>query len=293
MAVTTNHTHQKLATLLPNVSSGLQDLFSQQTQRFATRFGTSWRHKQKLIGWAKKFMELFILARAHRATDLQKKSLIAARKLAVEFIGAKNHHFVVACMDGRNMPAVMLSHVPHVGGFMRTPAGEIYGFFQGAVSEHILIDESSFPIKRIKRLLKTKGGDIIHYSLDSHVGCAARGGTEATTGVGADDGLRADIKRKLVIARGISELRSQLAKQQKEVAAIYPQFYSYDPHDGTLTMGLEMYVDHVTDAGFTKEGLDAVQKQQKIVTTWQFLTDTKSVGLLRKTAKHVNFQRKY
>jgi hypothetical protein len=66
-----------------------------------------------------------------RASDLDMPEVIKAQQLAWRFIGAGNHDFFVTCVDGRNMPLIMFSKPPHVGGVLIAPAGAVTGFMEG------------------------------------------------------------------------------------------------------------------------------------------------------------------
>src|SRR5690606_11952843 len=61
------------------------------------------------------------------------------------------------------------------------------------------------------------------------------------------------------------------------------QLFSYDPHDGTLHLGLEMHVDEARkNGGFTPEFREELAREGKIVQTWDLLHDERIVAELEK-----------
>jgi hypothetical protein len=275
----------------PFLAGQLSALFDGQIELFSHRGGGLAPDKEKQYRWAETFAQKFILVRGDRANDLNKPELTRARELAVNFIGQNNHHFVLDCMDGRNMPAVEMSHVPHVGGTARTPAGELMGIMPG-INGNVRIQPDSYLVQSIETLLRAKKGGRIFYSEDSHKGCAARGLVSQAAGTVYDSGLKDDVARKIEISRGLRMIRDELARSE-DVAEIYPQFYTYDPHDGSITMGLEMHVNQVGKKGFTQESLERLNAKGKIVTTWDFLNNPEIKSALSETVKEADFRSQY
>lgn len=249
---------------------------------------------EKMQPWVRAFTEKFFLIRADRADDLQKPGVQFAQNAAREFFGENNHNFDVDCMDGRNMPAVKTSHPPHEGGIMRTAGGEFEKFRDGTTPGTVVIDSDSFKAQAVKRILLDKAGGTVYYSFDSHFGCAARAGSESVAGsIAQDNGLAADIRRKITLARGVIQIHDELEAQGENVADIYPGFYSYDPHDGTMTMGLEMHVNSISEEGFTQDVINKLAKEGKIVQTWQLLHDSEVVTQLEQIVNPVDFRNKF
>ncbi|MFA6016965.1 MAG: hypothetical protein WC744_02670 [Patescibacteria group bacterium] len=238
--------------------------------------------------WLKKFSELHFKTRTQRAQELSSPEVAKAKKLAKDYIGQKNHDFFVTCVDGRNMPSVMFSKPPQVGGALRTPAGVVNGFMEGQTKGSVFIDPDSYVVKQIITLLKEKAGDTIYYGLDSHLGCAARAQIHSTEGGRQiDGGVRADIVNKLITAKGIVELQKQLENSGEKVAKIIPILFSYDPSTGGVISGLEVHIenDKVANFGFTKEVLDKLTLENKIVRTTDLLKDKIIVQILEKVIK--------
>ncbi|RJR15286.1 hypothetical protein C4579_02630 [Candidatus Microgenomates bacterium] len=277
----------------PFLSHQLNEMFAIQKALFGDRFGGLSHEKERQFAWAKAFVQKFILVRADRANDINKSELYQARELAAALFGSENHHFVLGCMDGRNIPAVVMSHPAHVGGTARTQGGEFFGISDG-IGADVRIQPDSYLVGRVQALLRNKRGEKIFYSLDSHKGCAARGLASKVKGMVYDGGLRDDILRKIQIARGLNKIRQDL-DQQEVVAEIYPQFFSFDPHDGSMTMGLEMHLDTDTvgKKGFTPEVLEQLSKEGKIVTTWDFLFDPQVQSILEQQVQPVDFRNQY
>ena len=238
--------------------------------------------------WLKKFSELHFQTRIQRATELNAPEVATAKNLAKKYIGDNNHDFFVTCVDGRNMPSVMFSKPPQVGGALRTPAGVVNGFMEGQKDGSVFIDPDSYVVKQIIKLLKGKPGDTIYYGLDSHLGCAARGQIHSTEGGRQDDGgVRADIVNKLITAKGIVQLREKLKNEGENVAKIVPIFFSYDPHSGGVISGLEVHINDkdVANFGFTEDILNKLARDGKIVRTIDMFKDQKILKLLNDVIK--------
>lgn len=253
---------------------------------------------QKNFEWVEEFGKLHYESRIMRATDLGSIEVEKAQELSRNYIGAGNHDFFVTCVDGRNMPATMFSKPPHVGGVLRSPAGVVTGFMEGQQPGTVFIDQNSFVVQQIVRLLKQKVGSTIFYGLDSHIGCAARAQIHASEGGQQQDGgVRADIMSKMMIAKGILQLRQQLKNEGADVALIIPTFFSYDPSCGGVIMGLETLVDdeEVAKVGFTKDILGKLASENKIVRTIDLLADKKISSALssKVIAGSTNFRNKY
>lgn len=248
--------------------------------------------------WLKKFAELHYQSRIKRAQDLDSPEVALAQKLAREYIGKNNHDFFVTCVDGRNMPAVMFSKPPHVGGVLRSPAGIVNGFMEGQKKDTVIIDYDSYVVKQITNLLQEKPGDTIFYGLDSHLGCAARTQIHGTEGgQQVDGGVRADILNKMMTARGIIQLREKLVSGGEQVAQIIPIFFSFDPATGGVISGLELHTQEkeVAEKGYTTEVLDRLAKEGKIVRTIDLFNDKKTALLLQKyiKARSADFRNNY
>lgn len=253
---------------------------------------------QKNFEWIELFAKQYYKSRTQRATDLDSSKVKEAQELAWHFIGAGNHDFFVTCVDGRNMPIIMFSKPPHVGGVLRAPAGAVTGFMEGEKPGTVFIDESSYVVQRVVKLLREKAGDTIYYGLDSHFGCAARGQIHATEGGHqADGGLRADILSKLMTARGILQLRRDMKEQGEDVAEIVPTFFSFDPHFGTVVAGLELHLEEeeVAKNGYTSEIVDELDKKGLVVNTFSLIKDKKVQAILAKKIKagSVDFRNKF
>lgn len=276
----------------PHLAQQLDSYFDKTSNRLLSRVGDKER-VNKGIPWAGQFISAKMLTRLHRAEDLShpdeigKGMIDQARDLSRGVIGENNANFYVTCIDGRNLLAIMFSHVPHFGGAIRSQAGDLPGFAESMTSSETILDPNSFTAGAIEKLLVTKAGKQIYYNLDSHIGCAARGRFHGGGGGREiDTGLLADIERKLHLAEGIGQFAGQLKKQGKEIADIIPQLFSYDPHDGTLYIGLEMHVEEARQkGGFSGEMRDELAGQGKIIRTWDLLHDEKIVEQLE--ALHV------
>lgn len=253
---------------------------------------------QKNFEWIESFAALYYKSRTMRANDVRSAQVKKAQELAWNFIGAGNHDFFVTCVDGRNMPLIMFSKPPHVGGVLRAPAGAVTGFMEGEKPGTVFIDNSSYVVQRIIKLLREKAGATIYYGLDSHFGCAARGQIHATEGgYQIDGGIRADILSKLMTARGILQLRKEMKEKGEDVAEIIPTFFSFDPNYGSVVAGLELHLEEeeVAKNGYTSEIVDALDKKGLVVNTLTLIRDKKNQELLASVIepKSTDFRNKF
>lgn len=253
---------------------------------------------QRNFEWAEAFAEQYYTSRALRAEDLLSEEVKKAQELAWQFIGNGNHDFFVTCVDGRNMPLIMFSKPPHIGGVLRAPAGAVTGFMEGEKPGTVFIDHSSYVVQRLVKLLREKAGATIYYGLDSHFGCAARGQIHATEGgYQADGGLRADIVSKLMTARGILQLRRDMREVGEDIAEIIPTFFSYNPHTGGVVSGLELHIDEedVAKNGYTDEIVETLTKKGLVVNTLSLIKEKGIQDIVSKAIKpkSADFRNKY
>ncbi|MFZ1721261.1 MAG: hypothetical protein WAU07_02030, partial [Microgenomates group bacterium] len=186
-------------------------------------------------------------------------------------------------IDGRNMPLIMFSRPPHIGGVYRAPAGIFHGITRGTKPGTVFIDNDSPIIKHLKQLLLKKSGQTIFYGYDSHLGCAARGQIHARRGGSEDDGgLRSDVMSKLMLAQGLLEVQQQLVVEGLLPAEVIPTFFSFDPHSGFVIAGLEIHADeeHVAKEGYSNSVLTQLITEKKIFSTEIFLQDSQVQNIL-------------
>ena len=260
------------------LSSQLDKTITQQSLLCGGRVEDSASHERVMLNfkWAHKLALLHYKSRIMRATDLDSKEVAKAQEIARKYIGAGNHDFFATCVDGRNMPTVMFSKPPHVGGVLRSPAGILSGFMASQQRGSVFIDYSTFVVQQLSKLLQEKAGDTIFYGLDSHLSCAARGQIHETEGGRQKDGgTRSDVLSKLMMARGILRLRAELLKQGKSVAEVIPTFFSFDPYSGGVWFGLEAYAHRpdVAANGFTADLLDKMLKDGLVISSFDLLSD--------------------
>ena len=283
-----------------NLATQINAFADEQSARCAARVhdATSRERIEQNFAWVKAFAAMHFESRIQRAEDLQSADTAEAQKLARDYIGERCHDFFATCVDGRNMPSIMFSKPPHVGGVLRTPAGVVGGFLPGQNPDHVFIDRSSFVVQRIIELLREKVSDTIFYGLDSHLGCAARGQMHETEGGRQQDaGLRTDVLNKMMTARGIVQMRNELIAAGETVAEIIPTFFSFDPHDGGVLMGLEAQVDRaeIASDGFTPENLAKLAQEGLILRTHDLLMDTELLRELSSVIKSysADFRKNY
>jgi hypothetical protein len=267
------------------LSNDIHAYVHEQKKRCQERLGE--RISKELIdrrfSWAEVFIEHHYRSRIQRANELNSDDVRDAQRIAKTVFGEKNHPFYATCVDGRCMPTVMFSKPPHIGGALRTPAGTVTGFLPSQKPQSVYIDQDSYVVGQISRLLTGKPNQTIYYNLDSHLGCAARGQIHLSEGgQQSDDGLRSDVLAKWMTARGILELRKTLAAKKSSIADIVPTFFSFDPHTGGIVIGLEMHIDapQVVTAGFTDTTLDMLTSTGKIVRSTDLLASSDTIDLI-------------
>jgi len=275
-----------MSTVPSHLEKQLENFIALQLDACLSRFDDIKLQKmmKSYFSWLKKFSTLYFQTRIQRAQELNSPEVTLAKELAKEYIGNKNHDFFVTCVDGRNMPTIMFSKPPQVGGTLRTPAGVVNGFMEGQKSETVFIDTDSYVVLQIMTLLREKAGDTIYYGLDSHLGCAARAFIHSTEGgKQTDGGVRADIVNKMTTAKGIVQLQKKMKEQWKYVAEIVPIFFSYDPSSGGVISGLEIHIDNkdVVNFGYTEDVLNKLASENKIIRTIDLIKKKEITTLLK------------
>lgn len=248
----------------------------------------------------KEFTERYYTSRYLRGDDLDTPELNTAREQKTAFHGEDNHFFLVTCIDGRNIPTIMFTFIPHSkGGFIRTQAGDLSAFKQQQQSGEVRLNKDSDYYKKLVSILRDYSAGTIYYGLDSHVGCAARGSMSADSGsIATDGGLYEDIVRKRKIAAELTRVAEELKESGEDVATIIPDLFSYDPHQGTMIMGLKKYVDmpDIVDptVGFTPEVRSRLSEEGKIIDTWDLLHNPDVVQELETHVRHkADFRQDY
>jgi hypothetical protein len=138
--------------------------------------------------------------------------------------------------------------------------------------------------------------ETIYYGLDSHVECAARGSmADAGGSTAGDGGLYEDIVRKKKIAAELQRVAQELKDSGKNVATLIPDLFSYDPHQGTMIMGLKRYLDTVDpETGFSPEVRAQLAREGKIIDTRDLLNDPAVITELEEHAPyHADFRTRY
>ena len=289
-----------MSTLPSHLEKQLENFIVLQLNACLSRFDDTKPQKmmKSYFSWLRKFSILYFQTRIQRAQELNSPEVTLAKKLAKEYIGNKNHDFFVTCVDGRNMPTIMFSKPPQVGGALRTPAGVVNGFMEGQRSKTVFIDTDSYVVLQIMTLLREKAGDTIYYGLDSHLGCAARSFIHSTEGgKQTDGGVRADIVNKMTTTKGILQLQKKMKKQWKYVADIVPIFFSYDPSSGGVISGLEIHIDNkdVVNFGYTEDVLNNLASKNKIIRTIDLIKKKEIITLLKDVIEphSAEFRNKY
>jgi hypothetical protein len=245
------------------------------------------RQIEKEEKFLQEFFSTFIAERNKRAEDIESEELQNALKVNNELFPYAT--FGAFCVDGRVLQSIVFGFMAGFGRFLRLPAGDLGGFRYDKNGEFVLMDDSD-----IARLLKN------HYKkytlplclvLDSHVGCAARGATEATKGnIVQDGGLYQDLKRK---DKMTSALIHYVEKHFPD-KELFPIQISFDPHDGFLYMGLgrDISIEYASkNGGYTQEVLNHLLKEKMIIYTKNFAEDFKDI--FQKHSFSINWEKDY
>lgn len=243
------------------------------------------------------FSSEYLSSRIARGQELTSEKINQALELKEQFHGQNDHFFFVTCIDGRNIPTIMFSYVPRLGGFLRTRAGDIFEFEELMNDDELRINPSTAIYQKIEALLVDRPGQNVFYGLDSHFSCAAREGISTQSGsMRRDKGLRDDVIRKIKIGRAVTQIRNRLINEGRDVANVFPDLFSYNPETGTMVVGLERMVD---DPIFASEdfdlhaGIEELARQGKIIDTWQLLQEDTIATLLSSHVRPVDFRTDY
>ncbi len=284
-------------TLIPDIlRKQTEAFFKVQSKKCLNRVDELNRTKlEKYFDYSKKFTFIHYESRIERANDIGNEKAQKAIRLAEEFLGPDNRDYWLLCMDSRINGTVVSSKPPHVGGVLKTASADVSAFSLSEIPGEIDINYEHPIVQQIINLLINNPGKTLYYVMDSHVGCAARGAANTIEGGADDNGLYADILSKKLIAQGIPLIKQKLEREGRSAANITPIFTSYDPHDGSMWMGLENCMNErlVTENGFTPIILKAFNSDGRAINSLSLLKEPKVLEILKQTIKPVNFRTHY
>lgn len=216
---------------------------------------------------------LYYLIHQYTATRNQRveemNSAEIQQKVAiVERIFPLGRPFQKYCSDGR-LPPKLVSALDRRA--YRALAGETNDWTPDE-DDNLVLPPDSLLYKKIVTALQASDKGIVEV-MDTHLGCAAcqlkeqhRRHTDKPI---PDSGLYAGIQRKVAHARALKKLAAEIGDKP-----ILPILTSFDPKTGYQYMGLELCLDD-TEAqrdGFTKEVIDRLVRENKILFSKQLLT---------------------
>lgn len=248
--------------------------------------------------WLKYFAYDYFESRIARALDLDTIQIKEVQQMSKNFNDVNTQEIFATCVDGRTIPAIMFSKPPHVERVLRTPAGTVNGFMLGVSKNNVFINKNSFIVQEITSYLINKPKYRIFYNLDSHIGCAARNQIHETEGNNQiDSGLRSDVMNKIMTARGLLQLREHYKILNQKVAEIIPTFFSYDPRNGGVILGLEMHISRkeISQEGYTDNNINELAGNGLILKSLDLLNDDRILNELKKVLipSTADFKRNY
>ncbi len=210
----------------------------------------------------------FIRERNSRADEVESPEAHEAADITNRLL--KYPAFSFLCIDGRvNLTLEFGIAGKAKGGSIELPAGDPIEFAQSKGAE-LVLDPSSNAAKKIDQALENN--DTIFQILDSHLACAAREASEGSMGNSvADHGLRADVVRKLGIAKAMEAYVSQKHPGKK----VIPMQFSFDPHNGYGYVGLEkeQALKASEKEGYTSKVLDQLATEGTVFSAERFAHD--------------------
>src|SRR5579859_2430908 len=196
------------------------------------------------------------------------------------------------CMDGR-LFGPLLGLYGHIGDVLSVAGGILYEFVRGEDQKLGLIPNSNFA-QLLRKYLNQPNVTGIVEVIDSHLGCAARGGEENARGkFPKDNGLFTDVLQKLEMCDAMVEYIDNLYKGQKK---IFPLNISMDPHNGFMYMGLatDIAIEYAREhEGFTQEVLDYLTTKGFIISSNQLVQDDRIANIFEKHKFPIDMTYKY
>lgn len=251
------------------------------------------------------FFLRFFADRNKRADEVSQKKYSEVIILAHKLIPVPTLWNV--CVDGRVLVILMIGGSAKIGSSIRTPGGILPEFVFGKDGKMKLLENSHFAHSLDAMLIKF---DVITEAFDSHVGCAARGAEELAKGRSfSDSGLMSDVldKKDMIIA--MQKYVKQRYGNTKKVIALQT---SFDPHSGYMYMGLEssdalfyaklhadektgdaVGTEHTVLSEYSDEILDALVKQEMIISTQELVAEPEINTLFAKHAFSIHWQTDY
>lgn len=261
--------------------------------------------------------EAYYEGRRRRADEVE-RAIVDLLPMRVRFHGEHVNTYYVDCIDGRHFSSNMMAYIPGAGGFLRTQAGDLADFKDDLHGDGVRIQKDSPQRKKLRGLALqhepvNSNGELVEQvviqSIDTHVACAAQEikSTEHPNGNIADKGLRDGLQRAIRVARGIHEIDRELENEGRQNRAkLYPDHFTYDPHHGTMIIGLEQYALSLEDTdlpaelkaaiekdGFTAANISELSKLGKIVDTHELLLDEDLIAALKDITFNGDYRNNY
>lgn len=215
--------------------------------------------------YLKAFLLDLIEERNLRAREVASPEITEAARLANGLLPYAPYGLL--CIDGR----VTLTNKFGIfggmkGGSIQLPAGDSSDFQRGTDGKLFLRIPSNLQ-RQVDDAIKREQSDTITELLDSHLGCAARGASEADLGHDVKDaGLMADIVRKKEIAEALQRYVTRCHPGKR----VLPIQGAFDPHTGYAYAGLETeraLAFGRKKGGFSDKNLAKMVQQGMVIST--------------------------
>lgn len=247
---------------------------------------------KKIYPFLRHFYKQFIIDQNKRALEISTPLYQKIKILANEQFPVKTLWNL--CIDGRVLGILMHGASAGVGRSVRVPGGMLREFVRGKNGKLMLEKSSDFAML-LKRALEKSQNDIVTEVFDSHIACATRLDEENLKGkYPKDSGLLADVSHKMQMAQAAISYVQEVFNGEKTLLVIQT---SFDPHRGSLYMGLEtqdalLYV-YKNGNAYTPEVLEKLTELGKIISTEELVSEKEIEEVFEKYKFSLSWEKKY
>lgn len=274
--------------------SGLHN-FIEHHRTYNTLLPEHIRQPEKTFEFLEDFYNKFLEDRNKRATEVSQEKYEKEIVPAIRDLFPMSTFFI-QCVDGRVKPVHTNGLSAETASSLRTPGGHLNEF--NRQDGELVLDENSTFAEKL--LLAGDGSDFISQVFDSHWACAARENEESDTGNHPKDkGLLQDVLHKREMIQATRIFLKKHGPSEQNTALIQTTF---DPITDYEYMGLETTEalevarqasqqktnsngstsdSTLSEAEYTKDIIEKLIRQGKIISTGHLLTDPKILAALK------------
>lgn len=217
---------------LPERINGQIQSFIDGLEGQNSKFPPERQHPQEDYSYLRYFLPAFVADRNKRASEVNSPEYKEILDKVDKVLPMTT--LSVMCMDGRVKFIHVFGFSAGIGSSIRVPGGLLKEYVRGEDGNLKLDEDSNFADLLDGAL--NKNGSLAEV-FDSHYGCAARKGEEASRGGSPEDaGLYSDVLHKREMVRATRKYILENHGDSKQVALIQTTF---NPITGFLYMGLE------------------------------------------------------